>query len=288
MKHVKFIHFTSAGVDHFTTQPLFTKSNIPLTTSSGIAAPTIAEWAVLQILSNSHKQKVLLEWQKQHIWGKHTELGGIKDAVGTRIGILGYGSIGRQTARACKALGMDVVAFTASPRTTPASKHDQGYIVPGTGDTDGSIPSAWYSGLDKASLHAFLALDLDILLVSVPLTPLTRHLLGADEFRILGKRNALVINISRGPILVQDDLIEACRKELILGGLRGAALDVTDPEPLPSDSALWDLPNVAITPHVSGLSVDYIDRSLEVLEINLERETRGGRLLNLVDRRRGY
>lgn len=183
-------------------------------------------------------------------------------------------------------MGMDVYAFTASPRKTPESKKDTGYIVPNTGDPDGTIPSAWFSGLDKASLHEFLKQDLDILLVSVPLTDATKHFLGKEEFEILGKKNALIVNIARGSIIVQDDLIAALKKEE--GGLRGAALDVTDPEPLNKESELWDLENVAVTPHVSGIGTAYADRSFQILERNLTNLEEGKKLINLVDRKRGY
>jgi phosphoglycerate dehydrogenase-like enzyme len=181
-----------------------------------------------------------------------------------------------------------VLAYTASPRKTPESKKDRGYIVPGTGDPDGVIPSEWYSGLDKASLHTFLKQDIDILLVSVPLTPETRHFIAAEEFEILGKKNAFVVNIARGAILQQDDLIAAVKKPQSEGGLRGAALDVTDPEPLPADSELWDLHNVAITPHVSGLGTLYAQRSFAILERNLTNLENGDKLINEVSRRKGY
>lgn len=151
-------------------------------------------------------------------------------------------------------MGMDVIAYTASPRTTPESRQDHGYIVPGTGDPDGLIPSAWYSGLDKPSLHNFLRQDIDTLLVAVPLTEQTTHLLGKEEFEILGKsRNTFISNISRGQILDQEELVLALKKTAEEGGLRGAALDVTDPEPLPKGNELWDLENVVVTPHVSGV-----------------------------------
>lgn len=181
-----------------------------------------------------------------------------------------------------------MLAYTASPRKTPESKKDRGYIVPGTGDPDGVIPSEWYSGLDKASLHTFLKQDIDILLVSVPLTPETRHFIAAEEFEILGKKNAFVVNIARGAILQQDDLIAAVKKPQSEGGLRGAALDVTDPEPLPADSELWDLHNVAITPHVSGLGTLYAQRSFAILERNLTNLENGDKLINEVSRRKGY
>ena len=159
-------------------------------------------------------------------------------------------------------MGMDVIAYTASPRNTPESKKDQGYIVPGTGDPDGSLPSAWYSGLDKKSLHNFLSQDIDHLLISVPLTKDTQHFIAVEEFAILGqKRNAFISNISRGQIINQTDLITYLHKYAENnpldgkdggGGLRGAALDVTDPEPLPKDDPLWDAPNCIVTPHISG------------------------------------
>lgn len=181
---------------------------------------------------------------------------------------------------------MDVIAYTASPRTTPESKKDTGYIVPGTGDEDGTLPSAWYSGLDKASLHNFLKQDIDVLLIAVPLTDETRHFLGKEEFEILGKKNAFIVNIARGSIVVQDDLIAALKQKE--GGLRGAALDVTDPEPLNPESELWDMENVAITPHNSGSGSTYIERSFGVLERNLTNLERGKPLLNVVNRKRGY
>ena len=215
----------------------------------------------------------------------------MRDRVGLRFGVLGYGSIGRQTARVAKAMGMDVIAYTASPRSTPESKQDKGYIVPGTGDPDGSIPSAWYSGLDKKSLHNFLAQDIDVLLVSVPLTPQTTRFLSTEEFAILGKRKAFVTNISRGQIIDQDALIaalnEGAEKEGT-NGLGGCALDVTDPEPLPKDNPLWDTPNCIVTPHISGLGRNYAERSFEILDINLRKRENGERLINVVDREKGY
>lgn len=195
-------------------------------------------------------------------------------------------------------MGMDVIAYTASPRTTPESKHDKGFILPGTGDPDGSIPSAWYSGLDKESLHNFLSQDIDHLLISVPLTKETTHFMAAEEFEILGKkRNTFISNISRGQIINQSDLITYLRKYADNdpmdgknggGGLRGAALDVADPEPLPKDDPLWDAPNCIITPHISGSGEAYIDRAFQVLEVNLDKREKGKKMINVVDRKRGY
>ncbi|KAL2041559.1 hypothetical protein N7G274_005941 [Stereocaulon virgatum] len=297
---LQLIHFFSAGTNHIANSPIYTSTDIALTTSSGIHGPQISEWVILTALAHSHHYSLLHSWQIDHKWGKgalEPILNTIRDKVGERLAVLGYGSIGRQVARVGKAMGMDVIAYTASPRTTPESKHDKGFIVPGTGDPDGSIPSAWYSGLDKQSLHHFLSQDIDHLLISVPLTKETTHFLAEEEFKILGKRNAFISNISRGQIIKQSALLEALQKYADNdplkrgdggGGLRGAALDVTDPEPLPKDDPLWDAPNCIITPHISGLSAEYVDRAFQVLEVNLDRRERGEKMINVVNRKRGY
>ncbi|KAJ9305317.1 hypothetical protein DTO217A2_5108 [Paecilomyces variotii] len=204
--------------------------------------------------------------------------------VGQRIGILGYGSIGRQVANVSRAMGMEVLAYTATPKSTPESRKDHGFVVPGTGDADGTIPSQWFSGTDKADLHNFLSQDLDILLISVPLTPQTHHLISKAEFEVLAKRRTFVSNVARGPVIDQPALVDALKK----GDIRGAAVDVTDPEPLPADDPLWDAPNVVITPHVSALSAQTLERIFQVIEANLERKEKGERLINIVNRKRGY
>ena len=125
----------------------------------------------------------------------------VQEQAGQRIGILGYGSIGRQVGRLAKALGMTVLAYTASEKDTPEKKKDRGYIVPGTGDRDGEYPDEWYSGLDKEGLHHFLEQDIDWLVISVPLTKETTHFLSTEEFKVLsqgGKKKPFVTNIARG------------------------------------------------------------------------------------------
>lgn len=315
---LELIHFTSAGTNHIANSPIYTDTTIPLTTSSGIHGPQIAEWVLMTMLTSSHHYDMLRKKQEKHQWAQKGKgvglLRGLHDKVGQRLGVLGYGSIGRQVGRVAKAMGMDVIAYTAGFRDTPESKKDHGFIVPGTGDPEGEYPSAWYSGTDKEDLHHFLAQDIDHLLISVPLTKQTTHLLGKEEFDILSKRNAFISNISRGAIVNQPALIAAlhaydvhCKSDpsyadtsfkvaleaemkadTSIPGLRGAALDVTDPEPLPPDDPLWDAPNCFITPHISGLGSAYVDRSFQVLEVNLDRREKGEKLINVVDRSRGY
>ena len=184
---------------------------------------------------------------------------------------------------------MTVHAYTATPRPTPESRRDNGYIVPGTGDPDGSIPASWHHGADRESIRSFLATGLDHLVVSLPLTPQTTRLLGAEEFAILSDHShhstkPYVTNISRGKVIDQKALVDALNS----GVLGGAALDVTDPEPLPKDDPLWEAANVQISPHVSALGVEYFPRSLDILEINLERIARDEPLINSYTRGKGY
>ncbi|KAG9564155.1 hypothetical protein KCU71_g6217, partial [Aureobasidium melanogenum] len=280
-----FIQLFSAGSNQLSSHPIYTDTDIPIATASGVHGPQIAEWVIMTHLIHTHKYNQLYEAQKEHKWAKENYR--VKDSVGMRVGVLGYGSIGRQVGRVAKAMGMDVIAFTASPKDTPEKKKDVGYIVPGTGDPNGEIPSAWYSGLDKESLHDFLKQDIDLLLVSVPLTKETTHFLSTEEFKILsqdGKKPAFIANIARGPIIDQPALIKALKDET----LAGASLDVTDPEPLPSDNELWGLDSVIVTPHISGNGEAYVDRAFQILELQLEHKQKGEDFINVVNRKRGY
>jgi phosphoglycerate dehydrogenase-like enzyme len=278
------VHVCSAGADHVVKSPIFHGTDIIFTTSSGIHGPQIGEWVIMTMLTQNHHYNALYEQQKKQEWKRWEDVTSVRDYAGQRLGVLGYGSIGRQAAHVAKALGMDVIAYTASPRDTPEKRKDDGFIVPGTGDPDGVIPSKWYSGVSKESLHDFLKQDIDVLLVAVPLTAATRHLLSSAEFDILSKKKALISNIARGPVIDQPALVAALHD----GRLRGAALDVTDPEPLPKEDPLWQAPNVVITPHISGNGVDYNDRAFQVLEVNLERRAQGKPLINVIDRKKGY
>ncbi|CAE7202456.1 hypothetical protein CFE70_008444 [Pyrenophora teres f. teres 0-1] len=282
----KLIQFFSAGTNHVSNHPIYTDSEIPLCSANGVHGPQIAEWVIMMDLVHSHSYTKLYDNQKKKVWDQ-ADGSNVSDRVGKKVGILGYGSIGRQVARVAKAMAMDVIAYTASPRKTPESKRDVGYIVPGTGDPDGSIPSAWYSGTDKADMHEFLKQEIDLLVVAVPLTKTTTHLLSTEEFELLHKSNprgTYVANIARGQIIDQKALITALEQKQI----SGAALDVTDPEPLPKDDPLWEAPNVLITPHCSGSTDVYADRAFQVLIENIKRERSGGNLINEVNRKRGY
>ena len=211
---LELVHLFCTGTDHISDLPIYTEFDVAVTTSAGAPAPIIAEWVIMNILIASHKYNTLRDWQLKHAWD---ESGGgkalfttVSSTVGKRLGILGYGAVGRQVANIAHSMGMKVIAHTASPRQSPASKQYRGYGIPNTGDPNGEIPSEWYHGTDKDSIHDFLAQGMDYLLVSVPLNKTTRNLLGKREFEILTEsHNTFVINISRGEIIDQGALIEA-------------------------------------------------------------------------------
>ena len=282
---LQLVHLFSAGTEQAVATHLFQDTEIPFTNCSGVHGPQISEWLTLTYLARSHSYNTLYEQQKERQWSRSSsnpDFLRVNDVVTQRLGVLGYGAIGRQIARVARGMGMTVVAYTATPKDTADKRKDRGYIVPGTGDPDGDFPSEWYSGTDKEDLHRFLGADIDWLVVSVPLTKQTRHMLSDDEFSILGRRRAFVSNIARGPIIDQPALVKALHD----GRLRGAAVDVTDPEPLPKDDPLWDAPNVTITPHISGVGQAYTQRAFAVLSQNLDRKGRGENLINVVSRER--
>ncbi|KAB5580041.1 D-isomer specific 2-hydroxyacid dehydrogenase [Coniochaeta sp. 2T2.1] len=279
---LQYVQLQSAGANMILKHPLFTDSDVAFCTANGVHGPQISEWVIATFLAHQHSIPAYLDIQRQGTWKR---LGNeVEDRVGRRVGILGYGSIGRQVARVAVAMGSDVHAYTLHPKTTPESRRDESYSPPGLGDPEGILPAKWFSGESKEELHAFLASGLDLLVVSVPLTEKTRHLLSRAEFEVLKEKRTYISNIARGGIIKTDDLIEALDKGLV----RGAALDVTDPEPLPDGHPLWKAKNVIITPHISGNSTAYAERVLAILEQNLARISEGGELINRVSRRDGY
>lgn len=176
---------------------------------------------------------------------------------------------------------MDVHAYTLHERANPESRKESGFTEPGLGDPEGQFPSEWFHGKDQ--LNTFLA-DLDLLVITLPLTPATRNMLSKEQFDILSKKKTFVSNVGRGAVINTDDLIAALDAKQI----RGAALDVTEPEPLDESSKLWDYNNVVITPHCAGNSNHFNERTFKILRHNLERRARGEAEVNRVSKSLGY
>ncbi|KAE8139107.1 hypothetical protein BDV38DRAFT_269984 [Aspergillus pseudotamarii] len=271
-KSVTILSVLSGGVNQVHGLPLYEKTDI-----------TFASSIFSTFLSFQHHLPQYMEYQKMNKWMDPESYEDTEDAVGLRVGLLGYGSVGRQCARVARALGMEVYAYTYHDRPTSSSRKTESFTVPGAGDPNGEFPAQWFSA-EKNELDTFLTSDLDLLVVTVPITQDTNGLIGQKQFDLLSKKRAFLSNASRGKVINTDALLDALRT----GKIRGAGLDKTDPEPLPADHELWNVRNVIITPHCGGCSTQYNKRGLEILKGNLERWMKGGEVRNLVDRALGY
>lgn len=274
---LKWVHLYSGGINQAVDAPLFHEPSITWTRNGGVHAPQIAEWAVGTLLAHYRQLPTLLKWQESQAWraAEYTPRG---DLLGKTIGFLGYGAIARHTARIAAACGMRVVAYTLHKKRTPEERVSKAFTPPRTGDPKGEIPEAWYSG----DLDAFLRSGMDVLAVTMPSTEKTRGCLSGERLSRL--RGCFVINLARGDIIDTDGLVRALNN----GTLGGAALDVTEPEPLPEGHALWSARNAIVTPHVSGVSNEYMPRTVDILDENLKRMRGREELLNLVLRSDGY
>jgi phosphoglycerate dehydrogenase-like enzyme len=265
-------HF--AGVERYLDHPLL--KSVVLTTSSGIHAPAMAEYILMMMLAFAHQLPRMIEHQKRGEWPQgRWALFAPRELRGTVVGIVGYGSVGREVARLAKAFGMQVLATKRDlTRVT-----DEGWRLPGVGDPLTQSVDRLYPA---ETLRAMLG-ECDYVVLTVPLTPATRNLIGVEELTCM-KPGAVLINVARGGVVDEAALIEALRA----GTIRGAALDVFAEEPLPAGSPLWTLPNVILSPHVSGFTLDYDGRTMALFAENLRRYVVGEPLLNVVDRGRGY
>ena len=262
----------SAGVDHLNLTGI--PASIRVTTTSGVHAVPMAEHALGMLLALTKELLQFHDLQSKTEW-RHEGFGGsgIDLLRGQTIGILGYGSIGREIARLARALGMRVLAAKRDPNQCK----DQGFRLPGTGDPDGALPDAYYS---TENLDGLLS-ESDIVVDVLPLTPETEGAIGPHAFQAM-KAGATFLNLGRGLTVDETALVGALHS----GHLKAAGLDVTAIEPLPSSSPLWRLPNVLITPHISG---NFLDEFCMILfQENLDRYAKGQPLLNEVDRSRGY
>jgi phosphoglycerate dehydrogenase-like enzyme len=272
---LRWVQLMSAGADHAMKRPLVAETDVTVTTASGIHASPIGEYCMATILAFAYELPRFLGLQARREW-LDPSLFVPRTLRGQTIGIVGYGSIGRELARLAAGFGMRVVAVKRDPSTMAA---DDGFTMPGTGDPDGSIPDEVHA---PTALAAAVA-DCDFVVSTLPGTPATRHLIDATVLGAM-KPTAVLVNIGRGAVIDEGALIEV----LDAGRIAGAALDVFEEEPLPADSPLWALPNVLLTPHISGNSDRYDAMVTDVFVENLTRYVDGRPLLNVLDRSLGY
>ncbi len=262
--NLKWVQLTSAGADRLIDSEMVRSSNVTVTTASGIHAVPIGEWVIGAMIAFAKGFPRAFRSQQDNTWRPYLA----SELEGATVGIVGLGAIGRHVAKLARAFGMRVIATRRSQekRATGAS----------VGESDVDEVYA------RSELSALLS-DSDYVVLAMPLTEESRHLIGEIELASM-KRSAVIVNIARGAVIDQRALIDAVRN----GVIGGAALDVTDPEPLPPESELWTLDNVMITPHISGGTPRYMDRAIELFCDNLRRYLAGQPLRNLVDADRGY
>ena len=277
--NLKWVQLHMAGVNGVYDHSIYANPAIALTTTSGVHAATIAEYAITVLLALAHRLPRMVEWQGRGVWPPDEQRWSLfvpTEVRGATLGIIGYGSIGRELARIAKtAFAMTVLAC----KRDPTRRADPGFQLPGTGDPEGVLPDAW---LSPADLPVLLARS-DVVVMCAPLTPETHHLIGATELRAM-KPTAYFINVGRGATVDESALARALADRRIAG----AAIDVFAEEPPPAGHALYKLENVILSPHVSGFVASYDDTCCALFAENLRRYLQGAPLLNLVDRAKGY
>lgn len=273
--NLRWIQFHWSGIDPFVEHGLL-RSEVMVTTLSGAAVPQMAEFALTMMMAAGHHVPEMIEHRKSKNWAedRFTRFRPL-ELRGNTVGIVGYGSIGREIARLCVAFGARVLVAKRDLKLL----EQRGYQLEGLGDPQAELPTRIYPPQALASM----ASECDFLVITVPLTPETRGLVGEQVLKRM-KPTAYLVDVSRGGVLDHGALVEA----LGSGWIAGAALDVYPVEPLPQGSPLWELPNLILSPHVAGTSGLYLDRATELFAENLRRYVANEPLLNRYDPKLGY
>src|ERR1017187_10036956 len=256
---LRWVHSRAAGLDNLLF-PELVESSVPLTNGSGVFSPPLGEFVLGAMLYFAQDFRRLIRCQAAGVW----ETRDIEEIAGRTVGIVGCGDIGRAVSTRARALGMHVLAMrrTGSPLNGVDPLIEQFYG-----------PAARLEMIARC----------DYLVVSAPLTPETRGLIGAAEFGAM-QPHAVVINVGRGPVIDEPALVDALSTHRI----RGAALDVFDGEPLPAGHPFYRMENVLLSPHCADHTPDWLDRAMQFFLDQFERLRQGEPLLNIVDKRRGY
>lgn len=254
---LRWVHSISAGVEHLPLERI-AERGVLLTSSAGAYATAMAEYVVAAAIMLGRNLPGWLQGQREGRWLPR-DAHGASLLRGKRMGIVGYGAVGREVASLARALGMEVWATKRTPLFISGEPLDRLLPVDGLGE------------LLAAS---------DVVVVAASLNRSTRALIGEAELSAM-KTTATVVNVARGGLIDEDALVRA----LTDGGIGGAMLDVTIEEPLPRDSPLWGTPRLLITPHISGNAPESWDAVVTFFTANLGLYLAGTpeRMGNLVD-----
>lgn len=275
---LRWIQLNSAGVEHALAHRITQAEDVIITSLSGIHATQIAHYSLMMMLSFNYRLPRMIDLQQKRTWSQdRDEIFNPRDMHKQTLGLVGYGSIARELARLADTMGMTVLATKRDAMTTAENETD--YSPEGTGDPEGNIPERIYPGEALATM----AKDCDYLVITVPLTEATHHMVNTRVLDAM-KETAVLINIARGAVVDEKTLITTLSQEKI----RGAALDVFEEEPLPANSPLWQLDNVIISPHISGNTDDYHEKAADLFIANLQRYLNKKPLYNQLNRDAGY
>lgn len=256
-ERLRWTHFRFAGIDA-TLFPELVASEVVVTNGRGLYSATLGEFALAAILYFAKDIPRLRRDQAAQMWTPFA----MERVEGQTVGIVGYGDIGRAVAARAHAMGMRILATKRHAPQEPDPLVERYY--------------------PPAELHAMLAVC-DYVVVAAPLTAETQHLMGDTEFAAM-KPTAVLINIGRGPVVDTDALIRALSRKQI----KGAALDVVEPEPLPVGHALYGMENVLLSPHSADQVVGWTADAMRFFLEQYARFEKGEPLLNVVNKRLGY
>lgn len=266
MPNLKYLQISSSGYTQLIGQG-FEDRKIKACNALGVFDVPIAEWNIAMMINLARNMRGLIRNQESQIWDRsarfQTE---IREAV---VGIWGYGGIGRETSRQAKALGLKVHVLTRYG----VGQRNNIYCVGGTGDPDGVLPDRVFLMNEK---EEFLK-SLDFLIMAIPHTGSTEGIIGEVELKMLNPK-AYLLNPARGPLIQEEALLKALRE----GWIAGAALDTHYYYPMPPEHPLWHMPNVIITPHISGSSSSprFLERCWDIFVQNIKRMQNRQPLLN--------
>ncbi len=276
--NLRWIQFHSAGVDRYVDHPIIKNTDVVATSMSGVITSQIAEYVLMALLAFGQRLPRLNQYKEHRKWPDEKEKTAGFVPVELRystVGILGYGSIGRQVARLLQPFGATVLAT----KKDVMHPEDTGYTREGMGDPHGDFFHRLYP---VEALHSLLR-ESDFVVLALPLTEATHHLIDRDALNVM-KDTAFLVNVGRGDLIDEAALVEALRTKQIAG----AALDVFHEEPLPVDSELWGLDNLILSPHISGLSAHLSEETLALFLDNLNRYLSELPLYNRIKSQQGY
>lgn len=254
MKNLKYIQTTSVGIDQLPKQEIVEREIMVSNNRGGYSIP-IGEWIVKSILDIYKNTVSFYKNQKNKVWQPDFTT---KEVSGIRVGFLGTGTIAMEAAKRLKAFDVEVWGV----------------------NTKGSIREYFDKCFSRSDLDEIFK-SCDVVVASMPSTKETIGLVNKDKFELM-KDGSVFINIGRGDLINQDDLIDC------IGKFRGVALDVFEEEPLSKDNKLWDFDNVIVTPHNSWWSDKNPDRVFDLVYNNLKKFINNDNLKNVVDLKRGY